>query len=247
MIRVNGQDPRLLCIGHRGAMGHVPENTLASVRRALILGAPCVEVDVHLVDGRLIVFHDELLDRTTNGRGPLSVRTFESLRRLDAGQREQIPTLDEVCAELAPRAGLNIELKGSGTAVPVAGFLAGFPDQQWCMRSVLVSSFDHRALRSFRECNPAVKMGASLPVSPVDNCGFAQDLDAFSVHFRLDFVDRRFIDDAHARQLKIYVFTVNRPEDISRMHDWGVDGVFTDYPERVVSRFVQPDLTGGWE
>lgn len=238
--------PRLLCIGHRGAMGHKPENTLASIRMALQLGAPCVEVDVHWVDGHLVVFHDEFLERTTNGQGPLSECTFESLRKLDAGGHEQIPTLEEVCTELAPRAGLNIELKGSGTAAPVADFLAGFVDQQWCKRSVLVSSFDHRALRSFHERNHDIKLGASLRVLPIADCGFAQDMEAFSVHFRSNFVDRYFVRDAHARQLKVYVFTVNHPGEIGRMHDWGVDGVFTDYPERVASRFVQPDFAGGW-
>jgi glycerophosphoryl diester phosphodiesterase len=227
-------------------MGHEPENTLASIRKALQLGAPCVEVDVHRVDGHLIVFHDELLERTTNGRGRVSECTFESLRKLDAGRYEQIPTLEEVCAELAPRSGLNIELKGSGTAAPVADFLAGFADQSWCKRSVLVSSFDHRALRLFRKRNRDIKLGASLRVLPVADCGFAQDIEAFSVHFGSDFVDRRFVDDAHARQLKVYVFTVNHSKDMERMHEWGVDGVFTDYPEQVVSRFAQPDFNGGW-
>src|SRR5947208_10529090 len=83
----------LLCIGHRGACGHEPENTLRSIRRALELGAQGVEIDVRFVDGELVVFHDARLERTTNGRGQLARKSFADLRALDAGLGERIPTL----------------------------------------------------------------------------------------------------------------------------------------------------------
>ncbi len=93
-IRMNKRG--LLCIGHRGAMGHAPENTLLSFRRALELGAHCVEADVYYVDHHLMVFHDDRLERTTNGSGYLADHDFETLRSLDAGNGERIPTLGEV-------------------------------------------------------------------------------------------------------------------------------------------------------
>src|SRR5579884_3789243 len=85
-----------LCIGHRGARGHEPENTVRSVRRALELGADGIEIDVYFVDGELIVIHDPTLDRTTNGRGRIVRKTFAQLRSLDAGKGERIPTLREI-------------------------------------------------------------------------------------------------------------------------------------------------------
>ena len=107
---------RFLCIGHRGAMGHAPENTLLSLKKALEMGAPCVEVDVYFVDGHLLVFHDDRLERTTNGFGYLADHDFEYLRSLDAGEGERIPTLREVFETVGLKAGVNIELKGPGTA-----------------------------------------------------------------------------------------------------------------------------------
>ena len=101
-----------LCIGHRGACGHEPENTLRSIRRALELGAHGVEIDVRLVHGELLVMHDAKLDRTTNGRGYLARKSLEVLRALDAGQGERIPTLREVFETVHRRAFINIELKG---------------------------------------------------------------------------------------------------------------------------------------
>lgn len=118
------EKPFLLCIGHRGAKGHEPENTLRSIRKAIELGTPCIEIDVHHVDGHLVVFHDDRLERRTNGIGNLAEQSFEYLRSLDAGNGERIPTLQEVCETIGPGIGLNIELKGPGTATPVADYVA---------------------------------------------------------------------------------------------------------------------------
>ena len=100
-------------VGHRGAAGHEPENTLRSFRKALDLGADMVELDVHLCGtGELVVIHDETVDRTTDGSGSVRDMPFHELRGLDAGKGERIPTLREVLDLLEGRAGVNIELKG---------------------------------------------------------------------------------------------------------------------------------------
>jgi glycerophosphoryl diester phosphodiesterase len=107
-------------IGHRGAAGHAPENTIKSFLKAVELGCDMTELDVHVCgSGEVVVFHDEEVFRTTNGNGFVSQMTLEQLRALDAGEGEKIPTLEEVLTALKGRIQLNIELKGKGTPVPV--------------------------------------------------------------------------------------------------------------------------------
>ena len=227
-------------------MGHKPENTVSSIHKALELGAPCVEVDVYSVDGRLVVFHDERLERTTNGFGYLSDRPFEYLRSLDAGKGQCIPTLEEICETIDARACLNIELKGAGTAGPVSEIVARLIDKGWNKDALLVSSFNHRQLQEIEQLNQGIKLGGMMVGLPVDDAKFAEDLGAFSVHVSLEFVDRQFVDDAHSRNLNVYVFTVNHPEDIARMYHLGVDGVFTDFPERVLEKYGMGNRPIAW-
>jgi len=235
----------LLCIGHRGAMGHAPENTLASIRKALEFGVPCVEIDVYTVDSQLVVFHDSRLERTTNGTGYLLEQKFTDLRSLDAGNGEKIPTLKEVFEAIHLKAGVNIELKGPGTARPVAEFISEMRNVGWNDDLILMSSFDHRELVQVRRMDPRIKLGAMMVGLPVDDAAFAVSLGAYSVHLSLDFIDRKFVDDAHSRGLRVFVFTVNHPEDIKKMSELGVDGVFTNYPERVLKN-KEGRSTVGW-
>ena len=229
------QKTDFLCISHRGAMGHAPENTLRAVRKALELGSHFIEVDVHYVDGHLVVFHDIRLERTTNGTGYLSNHSFEYLRSLDAGDGELIPTFEEVCDAIDSRASLNIELKGAGTAAPVAALLSELIDQGWDEEKFLVSSFNHPELVEMRRLNKKIKLGALLHGVPVDGAKFAEDLHAYSVHPSLDFIDEKLVIDAHSRGLKVFVYGVDHPEDIASMQALGVDGVFTGFPDRVLT------------
>ena len=129
-----------LCIGHRGAKGLEPENTLRSIRKALDLGVDGVEIDVYSVAGQLVVIHDETLERTTNGRGLVEEQSFDYLRSLDAGKGEKIPVLREVFDEVNRRAFINIELKGRHTAEPVMELIGEYTDGRgWVMGDFLVS------------------------------------------------------------------------------------------------------------
>ena len=238
--------PYLLCIGHRGAMGHAPENTLSSIRKALELGVLCIEVDVYFVDGHLVVFHDDRLERTTDGIGYLCEQSFDYLRSLDAGEGQQIPTLEEVCDVIDSKACLNIELKGQGTAAPVAKLISRFIEKGWHKDQFLVSSFHHQELLDMKRLHQDIKLGALIRGMPVDGAKFAEDLGAFSVNPSLDCVDQRFVDDAHYRGLKVFVYAVDHPEDIAKMQIVGVDGVFTGYPERVLENYAQRDISSGW-
>ena len=227
-------------------MGHEPENTLVSIRKALELGASYMEIDVYYVDGHLVVFHDDRLERTTNGSGYLCEQSFDYLRTLDAGKGQCIPTLEEVCQTIRDKASLNIELKGPGTGAPVARVLSKLIDEGWDKDTFLVSSFHHRELLEVKRLNQKIKLGALIKGLPVDDAKFAEDLGAYSVHPSLEFVDKRFVDDAHRRGMRVYVYPVDHPVDIARMQEIGVDGVFTGYPERVLAHYDQGDTTTGW-
>ncbi|MEZ5479371.1 MAG: glycerophosphodiester phosphodiesterase family protein [Thiolinea sp.] len=226
----------LLCFGHRGAMGHAPENTLASIRKALELGVDWIEIDVYQVDGHLLVFHDDRLERMTDGRGYLQDHSFAELRRLRVtGSTETIPTLQEVCTLINGRVGLNIELKGPGTAQPVSMFTSQLLQTGWSLDKLLISSFNHRELQQLQRLRPQLRRGALHCSLPVDHARFAADLGAYSLHSALEFVDEMLVADAHARGLQVYVYTVDHPKDIARMQAMGVDGVFSNYPERVLA------------
>ena len=228
----------MLCIAHRGAMGHAPENTLLSMERALELGVPWVELDVYEVEGHLIVIHDKKLERTTNGVGYVMDQTFEYLRSLDAGKGQKIPTLDEVFELVQRRAGINIELKGPDTAGPVATFIERYRLKGWTDEEILVSSFRHRELKKIKGFDSEVRIGPLIKEIPGGNAAFAEEMEAFSVHVSLKHINRAFVADAHHRGLKVYVYTVNRLDDIERMRSLGVDGVFTNYPERVMKKMA---------
>lgn len=232
----------MLCIAHRGAMGHAPENTLLAVERALALGAPWLEVDVQLADGQLVVIHDRRLERTTNGHGRVVDQSFAYLRSLEAGAGQRIPTLAEVFALVNRRAGLNVELKGLGTALPVARLLQEQFKNGWPSEQIWVSSFNHPELLLLKQQLPAVRLGVLLYGIPLDYAACGERLGAYSVNPGLDFVSPELVADAHRRGLKVFVYTVDEPDDLAQMQALGVDGVFSNYPERVLrlGRLVCP-------
>ena len=225
----------MLCFGHRGAKGHAPENTLKSIRKALELAADWIEIDVFYVDQQLLVFHDETLERTTNGKGLLSDKTFSYLRSLDAGEGERIPILGEVFDTIAARAGINIEIKGPNAAPAVVNVVRDRIDRGWDIGRILISSFDHRELVHVRELDQSIRIGVLLDGIPPTYPAIAQTVNAYSVHQRIEDIDDRFIREAHDCGLRVFVYTVNSPQEIRAMASMGVDGVFTDYPDRVVS------------
>jgi len=217
-------------IGHRGASGHAPENTLKAFALALEMGCQWLELDVHFASDRLIVIHDEALDRTTDGRGLLGDHKLDTLRTFDAGDGERIPFLDEVLDLVSGRAVINIELKGAGTSKPVSQLLT-----TWCEnRQVetdrfLLSSFNHHELA---EADPRFERAALFGRLPDDAVERTLALGARYLNTSLRSVTETWIDRAHRSGLKVAVYTVNEPEDIERMRAWGVDAIFCDYPDR---------------
>jgi len=224
---------KFLCIGHRGACGHEPENTLRSIRRALELGADGVEIDVQLVDGELLVMHDAKLDRTTNGHGYLARKPLDILRSLDAGKGERIPTLREVFTTVDRRAFINVELKGRRTAGPVCVLIGEFVHRHgWKYEDFIVSSFHRRELRAITD--PKIPIGLLL-TRPTRLYGLsARRVRACAVHPAVRYVTAQFVADAHRRGLRVYPYTANTPAQIAHLRHLGADGVFTDFPERAV-------------
>jgi glycerophosphoryl diester phosphodiesterase len=225
---------KFLCFGHRGAAGHEPENTLLSVETAIVLGADWVEVDVYAVDGELIVIHDERLERTTNGAGYVMEKTLEYLRSLDAGKGQRIPTLRELFDLVNRRIGVNVELKGPDTAALSVSLIDQYiKDRGWDGDQVIVSSFNQRELGKAHRLKPYIKIGVVIGGIHRIYAPFARRHDVYSVHPRMDLVNEAFVERAHRRGLKVFVYTVNDPEDIMRLKTMRVDGVFTDFPERL--------------
>jgi glycerophosphoryl diester phosphodiesterase len=216
-------------------MGYEPENTLRSFNKALEMGAPWVELDVYNVEGQLVVIHDDDLDRTTNGKGPVMSHTLAQLRALDAGKGERIPYLSEVFDLVNRRAAINVELKGPNTADLAIAELRKRVAEGWKWENVLISSFDHAQLRRARELEPNVPLGVLVWGDSKPFIKTALELKAISLNPALQYTDKALVDEAHANGLKVFVYTVNEPDDIARMRAWGVDGVFTNFPDRALS------------
>lgn len=223
-----------LSIGHRGAKGYAPENTLLAIEKAIDLGVDCVEIDVRFVDQELLVFHDHRLERTTNGAGYLAEHGLDYLHELDAGWGQHIPTLREVLDVVDKRISVNIEMKGSDTAPLVAATIKEYVTRlDWGYAQFIVSSFDHKQLQQIKALDPNNQLGALYCGVPLQLAADARALGAYSVHMSLDFIDPAFIVDAQRHGMKVFVYTVNHPEDIEQMMSLNVDGVFSDFPDRV--------------
>lgn len=224
-----------LKIGHRGACGYAPENTLASFEKAVELGVDMIELDVFVcASGELVVIHDHRVDATTNGSGYVDQMSLWSLKNLDAGGGQQIPMLREVFDLVNRRVCIDIELKAEGTAQAVAELIAEYILLRgWRYEDFIVTSFNHHELRLFKSLVPEVSIGALYTGIPLDYAQCAQKLAADYMVVSSQFINQQFVDDAHARGVQIFVYTVDHPEDISRMKVLGVDGICSNYPDRI--------------
>jgi glycerophosphoryl diester phosphodiesterase len=223
----------MLIFAHRGASAYAPENTLLAISKALELHADGIEIDVHQVEQGLVVIHDRWVHRTTNGKGQLADHTLASLQTLDAGLGEHVPSLLQVMELIAGRCQLNIEIKG----VKDLGLLQAHLEMaitkfNFNLDQIIVSSFDHHLLRALKTKVPAIKIGALTATKPIDYAAFAESLQAFSVNADISFLNEAFVQDAHQRGLKVFVYTVDEPADLLMLKQWGVDGVFSNAPDK---------------
>ncbi len=224
-----------LVIGHRGAMGHETENSLASVQKALDLGVDMIEIDVFKIkSGEIVVFHDQRVERLTNGGGNIEEYYVVDLKKLLLDGNHSIPLLQDVLKLINNQVALNIELKGAGTADRVNFIMDYYVNKRgWSWDNVLISSFNWDELREMRKYNPDVAIAVLTESDPVKAIPVAKELGAVAINPNFRSLNAENIGQIHEAGFKIYTWTVNKPEDIERLISLDVDGIISDYPERV--------------
>ena len=219
----------------------MPENTMPSFEKALELGADALEFDVALTsDGVPVVIHDDTLDRTTDGRGPVEAASYEEIRRLDAGSWRAVPThvpsLAEVLGSLAPRTLLNLEIKTSPRRVEIVDACARAVVGHDATARVVFSSFDHDALRLLRHLLPSARIAVLSTATGLERAfRCAAEIDAENLHPPIVLVGRALVERAHSAGLEVWTWTANTEGLIESALASGVDAIFSDFPERVVA------------
>jgi glycerophosphoryl diester phosphodiesterase len=247
-----------LVMAHRGGRRLGPESTLYTFRQAVALGVDVLEMDLRLTrDNRLVVFHDETLERTTNGTGRIADLRLADVKVLDAGARWspdngknhplrgrslRVPTLEEVFKTF-PHTRMNLEIKDARR--PAVESLCDLVQRHGMAEHIMVACFDAGVLKQFRELCPAVATSAGFHEAAMffslQSLGLqslyspsALALQVPEKYGELTVVDRRFIEAAHARHMSVHVWTVNEADDMRRLIDMGVDGIMTDDPLRLM-------------
>ncbi len=233
--------PRL--IGHRGAKGLKPENTLGSFQFAIEKGITCIETDVKLSkDGILVLMHDDTLERTTNGTGSLATKDLNYLRSLDAGSwftshpsEEKIPTLEE-SLKLFKKYNIsaNLELKPCpGREKETAQIFAEFIKYNEHLNiPMLVSSFHFPSLKEVRKILNNIPIGLLFDETlPNFWKEYAQEIQAKTIHLNNKFISKNQIDEIKENKMEVLVYTVNKKERAIELFSYGISSIFTDYPE----------------
>lgn len=247
-----------LRVAHRGGAGQWPENTMFAFRHAVDMGVDALELDIHATrDGELVALHDDTVDRTTNGSGAVRDMTLAELRELDAGfhwtgddgrshpfrgKGIVIPTLAEVL-DAFDNVRLAIEIKPDEPAL--AGPVGDTIREHGTADRVLVGSFHTKVMRAFRRLFPEVPTAAGESEVRLFYCLTRLHLAAFHApnaaalvvpewDGRIHVVTPQSITAAHGHGMRVYVWTVNDRGDMARLLDWGVDGLISDYPDRLL-------------
>ncbi|MBM1104747.1 glycerophosphodiester phosphodiesterase [Aurantibacter crassamenti] len=223
-----------LVIGHRGAMGHVTENTVASMQKAMDLGVDMIEIDIFKIkSGELIVFHDDKVNRLTNGKGAVESFTLDELKQLKLDGNYSIPTLQEVLDVIDNKVQLNIELKGEGTTDLLNQMLSeNIKDKNWELKNIIISSFKWDELRAIRTLNSNIRIAVLVGDEIAEATAVAKELNAEAINPHFKALNQENVNEVHKAGFKLYPFTINEPEDIATMKQFGVDGIITNFPER---------------
>jgi len=228
-------------IAHRGASGHTPENTLAAFERAVQLGAGFIETDLHLTrDAQFVAIHDPTLERTTNGRGAVRDFTLAELRQLDAGKwfdrdymGQRIPTLEEIL-EFASKHDVifYLEVKYDAAWGMHHSLMAALQKPQNAARTIVIS-FDQTTLAALRRVDASIMMGLSVDEPETDYVKDALELGVRQLCPKYSLVTRELIERAHGADLQVATWTVDDVEQMRRMIGAGVDGIMTNFPDRL--------------
>lgn len=236
--------PRI--IAHRGASGNAPENTLAAIQLASDYGASWIEIDVNISrDGIPVLFHDDGLDRCSNGRGLVIEHDLAALKSLDAGswfgsefKDERIATFTE-CLQLASELnlGINLEIKPcSGWELPTTDAIADLLNQLPELPDIVISSFSHVVMQRASVRLPQIPRSSLYLVAPPDWQQLASEVGASNIHLHANSLLTKEKTDAYKEQgLGVYCYTVNTAESAGKLFEIGVDGVFTNYPKELLA------------
>lgn len=221
-------------IGHRGAKGYVAENTIASINKAIELGVDAVEIDVHKCkSGEVIVIHDETLNRTTNGKGKVKKRTFQEIQNLNA-EGEKIPSLEQVLTHCAGKCKVHIELKGKGTALKTASLVETFVKEgKYDYSELVVSSFVFSRLKKIQNKNPEILLGIIAYKKPRKALRKVIKNKFSSIYCHYSKLRKPIIRLAKLKGVHIYAWTINSSKDIKQIKTKGVDGIISDFPDRL--------------
>ena len=228
---------KVMIIGHRGAMGHISENTIPSIKKAMELGVDGIEIDVfRCKTGELVVFHDEKLDRLTNSPGFIESLELDSIKKILVLDKYRIPTLEEVLQLIDGQVKLNIELKGYETASPTNHLINQYINKGgWTDDKFIISSFKWDELEKIRSLNSLIPIAVlvNTRVNPIEALPFARKVKAIAINPNFKDLNQENIKEIQSNGFKVFPYTINELDDIERMIKLGVDAIITDYPERV--------------
>jgi len=222
-------------IGHRGAKGHEPENTLIGFQKAIDLHVDRVELDVHLsADKELMVIHDDTIDRTTNGKGAVNQFSVLELKRFKIEKDQSIPTLTEVLNLIDQRCDVNIELKSFDTADKVVDIIEKFiAEKHWNYSQFVVSSFDWTALQQVALLSGEIPIGVLTEKDLDLTLAFAKFIQAKSIHPYFHLLTAENTAQLQEKGFEVFPWTVNEPEDIKKIKSFNVNGIISDFPDRI--------------
>ncbi|MEB3198504.1 MAG: glycerophosphodiester phosphodiesterase family protein [Candidatus Sericytochromatia bacterium] len=242
LMRLKEQLGRPLIMGHRGAMGHAPENTMASFQLAQRMGVEAIELDVHLSrDGVLVVHHDETLERTTNGQGELSALTLAQLQELDAGRHfssefagERIPTLEEVLVWARGHAlPVVIEFKRNLNVKAIVQAAIALVERLEAGDNVAFISFDHFVPAGLKQARPDWCTGVLYAGRPIDSVELAHKAGADGLLPNFYFVEKDMVEAAHAAGKWVGCWAPNTPREMAYALSQDVDMIGTNFPDRL--------------
>tara|TARA_B100001142_G_scaffold147169_1_gene148128 strand:- start:620 stop:1327 length:708 start_codon:yes stop_codon:yes gene_type:complete len=226
-----------LSIGHRGAKGYVAENTYESISKAIVLGVDGIEIDVFkCASGELVLFHDKNLKELTGESGLIENLTIKELEQFLVLGKYKIPTLKDVLTRIEKPLFVNIELKGLNTAQPTSKIIADISrSTSWSLEHFIVSSFNWDELELFRSIDKNTSVGVlvSKSMSINEAIEFGKKINAQAIHPNFKLLNDKAVKKIKNNGFKIYTWTVNNEDDINFMKKLEVDGIISDYPDRI--------------
>lgn len=227
----------VLRIGHRGSKGYVAENTLESINNAISLGVHGIEIDIFkCLSGELVLSHENNLKRLTGKSGQLEKLTLNDLKDFLVAGKYKIPTLNDVLIKIESPLFVNIELKGSDTAGATSKIIADFSRRtSWSKENFIVSSFNWNELKKFRSIDNNTPIGVlvSKSISINEAIEFGKKINAQAIHPNYQLLDEKTVKKIKNNGFKTYTWTVNNRDDINFMKKIKVDGIISDYPDRI--------------